>query len=128
MRRLLHQAIIAQSALTAFIPAGRWYQQGAVDAQPAVPFAVIGFVGTAPTPSRSGQPVVQIWVHDKKGSYAKIDRILEILRSDLEALGEIYDGSSRIVDIRWNGDSGDLVDDGFDTNTKYGSFTITGRI
>lgn len=128
MRRLLYQVLTGNSELTNIIPAARWFQQGSIDDQADRPFAVFGFTSVLPTPSRAPQPQVQIWIHDKKGSYNRIDAVLGILRKYLESLPEVSDGESRIVDVIWASDSPDLVDDGFDTNVRYSSFILTGRL
>jgi hypothetical protein len=127
MRRLVYQALINSSALTQVIPVQRWIQAGAMDLAIPRPFAVIRMTDGAPSISKSVQPSLQIWIHDDRGSYTRIDSTLELVKTALNAAVPLEDATHRIVDINWTGDSPDLVDEGYDTNTKYASFTLTGR-
>jgi len=128
MRSLLYAAIVNEPDLITAIPANRWIAGGAVDTAPARPFAVIRIVDGPPSISKAVQPRAQIWIHDNRGSYTRIDAILAILRQTLENAFPAEDSNSRIVCAEWTGDSPDLTDEGYNTNTRYSSFTLTGRI
>jgi hypothetical protein len=127
MRALLHAAIVAETDLTAIIPAGRWIAGGAVDAAPIRPFAVIRIVDAPVSVVKSSQYRVQIWIHDNRGSYARIDSVLPLLRETLENAFPAENATSRIVCAEWSGDSPDLTDEGYNTNARYSTFTLTGR-
>jgi hypothetical protein len=124
MRALVHQWLTSHAALTALIPAERWIQQGALDNPPARPFAVVGFTDRPRSDVGSAQP---IWVHDDRGSYSRIDSVVELLEADLPNATPLEDSANRIVDIRWDGSSADLTDDGYSTNVRNVNFTLTGR-
>lgn len=125
-RSLVYAALTADAQLVAAIPAERWLQQGAVDRAPIRPFAIIAMQEVGTTAVRSAQPRCMVWVHDDRGSFLRIDEILARVKVVLEGL-EAEDSTDRIVDVRWDGDSPDLVDPGYDTNTRNAQFTITGR-
>jgi hypothetical protein len=127
MRKLLRDTILADSGLMTAIPAARWIQAGAVDNPPARPFAVIRITDARPSVSRSSQPSVQIWVHDDRGSYSRIDSTLKLIREYFATVFPLENATERIVCAEWAGDSPDLVDEGYNTNTRYSSFTLTGR-
>lgn len=127
MRALLHGWLTTQSYLTSIIPADRWIQQGAMDEPPARPFAVVGFSDRPRSTIGSPRPVVTIWIHDERGSYGKIDDVIALLESMLPVATPLENNDSRIVDIRWEGSSGDLTDDGYSTNTRNATFSLTGR-
>jgi len=127
MRALVLQAIVANPTITALIPAGRWIQAGSLDEMPVRPFAVIRLVDGTQTVVYSEQPRFEIWVHDDRGSYIKIDQILRLVRETLVASVPLEDSNSRIVDIEWTGNGPDLVDEGYNTNARTARFTLTGR-
>lgn len=127
MRKLIHAALIASSPLTAVIPASRWIQGGAVDSPPLRPFAIYRITDVPPTVVGSAQPHLQVWIHDDRGSYVRIDEILELVRTALYGAVPMENATHRIVDVEWTGDSPDLVDEGYNTNTRNASFTLTGR-
>jgi hypothetical protein len=127
MRELIHTWLTTQTYLTTIIPAERWIQQGAVDDPPPRPFAVVGFADRPRSDMGSAQPRLAVWVHDDRGSYAKIDSILQYVEETLPGAVPLEDSDSRIVDIRWDGSSADLTDDGYNTNTRNAQFIITGR-
>jgi hypothetical protein len=127
MRALVHQWLTSHAALTALIPAERWIQQGALDNPPARPFAVVGFTDRPRSDVGSAQPRLAIWVHDDRGSYSRIDSVVELLEADLPNATPLEDSANRIVDIRWDGSSADLTDDGYSTNVRNVNFTLTGR-
>jgi hypothetical protein len=127
MRKLIYQALINSLPLTAVIPANRWIQAGSMDNQILKPFGIIRLTDTAPSISRSPQPGLQIWVHDNRGSYGQIDNTIELVKTALLDALPMENSTHRIVHIGWIGDSPDLVDEGFNTNTKFSSFTLTGR-
>lgn len=127
MRKLVYQALTSSLPLVAEIPIARWLQAGAADHQPVRPFAVIRIVDGPPSISKAVQPNLQIWVHDNRGSYTKIDAIIELIKAAFTAALPLEDSTSRLVDANWTGDGPDLVDDGFNTNTRFTNFTLTGR-
>lgn len=127
MRALLYQAITGHVELSSIIPASRWIQQGAVDNPPARPFAVVSFTDRPRSDVGSAQPRVTIWIHDDRGSYSKIDTVIQLLENILPDLPPLEDSSNRIADIRWEASSGDLTDDGYNTNVRNATFALTGR-
>jgi hypothetical protein len=137
MRSWLYNLIISTTSITDLIPAPAWHSSGDIDPaaeQLAKPFGVIRFLDESSAFTRmSGSPVSQIaqmWVHDVPGSMLLHDAVIKELKDLLTAkdLVPYRDGSGLvIIDIEWNGVSADLYDDGFNTNTRYGACTITGR-
>lgn len=104
---------------------------GNIPAKPKFPFVVYREVDvqainvakdTAPETRRH---VWQIYVHDERGSYSRIDSILEVLRETV--VGLTYQTSSTGAYCReavWNGTSGDSEDPTYDSNMKYATFTL----
>lgn len=127
MRKLIHAALTSSLPLIAVIPAIRWIEAGAMDNAIVRPFGVIRIVDEPPSVVWSSQPRMQIWVHDERGSYVRIDSILALIRTALEAAVPMENATHRIVCVDWTGDSPDLVDEGYNTNTRFSSFTFTGR-
>lgn len=127
MRQLIHEALTSSLPLIAEIPADRWIQSGALDEIPTCPFAVYRIADAPTSLIHSVQPRLEVWVHDVRGSYLRIDRILDLVKEALAAAVPMEDSTHRIVCVEWTGDSPDLVDEGNNTNTRNTQFTITGR-
>lgn len=127
MRILMHQWLTNNPELTAIIPADRWIQSGALDRPPVRPFAVVGFTSVPRSTIGSARPRLTIWVHDDRGSYARIDEVIAYLQKNLPEAPPLEDATSRIVDIRWEATSPDLTDDAYSTNVRNAEFSLTGR-
>lgn len=127
MRKLIHDYLVSDAYLISVIPPERWIQQGAMDNPPPRPFAVVGFSDRPRSELGSQQPRLTIWVHDDRFSYLLIDNIIEHLEDTLPGATPLENETHRIVDIRWDGSSPDLTDDGYDTNTRNATFVLTGR-
>lgn len=127
MRKLVYAALTSSAPLVAAIPEDRWIQGGSVDSPPARPFAIYRIVDVPPSVVGSGQPRLEVWIHDNRGSYTRIDSILELVRTVLYSAVPMENATHRIVDVEWTGDSPDLVDEGYNTNTRNARFTLTGR-
>ena len=126
-RALVHGAITTNPAIAALIPPERWIQQGALDAPQVRPFGIIAYSDTPRSTLGSEQPRLVVWVHDDRGSYVLIDRVLDLVRLALESAIPLEDADSRIVDVEWTGKSAEFTDDQYDTNTRNTQFTLTGR-
>jgi len=133
MRATIRNLLIATPALSAVIPAERWYQAGAVVDTPVKPFAVLRWL--APTASVArGRFLRQLRVdiHDKRGSYVQIDKLL----GNPDTGGGVYgvlaplvqhtgvDG--RISETTYLGHSGDQEDETYLTNFKFSSWQVIG--
>lgn len=98
-----------------------------MDNPPPRPFAVVAFTDRPRSEVGSARPAATIWVHDDRGSYSIIDEIIHYLENVLPTVPPLEDEDHRIVDIRWEASSGDLTDDGYNTNVRTVTFSLTGR-
>lgn len=64
---------------------------------------------------------VELWVHDVKGDYDRIDRIIDRARIVLEAVSS----GEGLTEIRYTGRSHDLEDLDMDTILRFGTFQAT---
>lgn len=129
IRSLIRERLVADATITTLIPADRWLASSSVDAEPpARPFAVLRYLGVNPGMSRINQTRLEVWIHDDPGSYKRIDDIIRRVRANLDGVEQASDsgGSTQLIQARWEGDSVDLFDDGYRTNTKSSGFTLTG--
>jgi hypothetical protein len=134
MRATIHNQLIGDPTLTALIPAERWFQAGAVLDRPRFPFAVVRWI--APV---SGAALgtflnqLRIDVHDARGDYTTIDRVLGApwrtggVYGNLSALVDFTGADGRIVQCDYLGDSGDQEDTDYNSNFKYSSWQVIGR-
>lgn len=132
MRATIRNVLIASPALTAVVPAARWYAPGAVVDSPVKPFVVLRWL--APTRSDAGRDMNQLRVdvHDNRGSYNRIEDLLgnpnqgggvyEVLSGLLDHTG--VDG--RISECTYLGHSGDQEDVDYKTNFKFSSWQVIG--
>jgi hypothetical protein len=77
--------------------------------------------------SRAVDRTFQVWAYDKRGSYARIDNILSLVRETILGLITEVDQESgaRCIEVVWEGESQDLHDDEHDENAKYSLFKLT---
>lgn len=70
-----------------------------------------------------------IWVHDQQGSFEDvIGTVLTRLRAILPTqVPRRLQSGEVIMEVVWQGDSGDAFDDGFNTATRYGQYQITAK-
>lgn len=124
-RQWIYQTLSGNSGVTSLVPAPRIISSGALTGrQDANPFIVIRMM---PMTRELGEGVahsqnVEIWAHDQPGSYGRIDSILAAVRAAL--VGQV--ALPGAVACRWQGDSGDLADDGLATITKNSAFRCVG--
>lgn len=120
-------SVIAVNQLN--MPAGAVYAANAVDNPTQRPFVVIRWEGNAKAFKNVGQQTVSIWVHDNLGDYARINSAIDALREQLPEYVHISgtDGHT-ITCIEWQGDSGELYDDGYQTVTRNSSFRVVSRL
>lgn len=132
MRKTIYDALTSASAITAIIPAHRWFEAGAVVDQPKKPFGILRWI--APVPSSSGRWLNQLRVdvHDERGDYSRIDEVLgnpytgggiyDLLSGLLDYVGP--DG--RITQCDYLNHSGDQEDEVYGTNYKFSSWQVIG--
>lgn len=133
MRATIYQAIISAPAVTALIPAERWYQAGAVVDIPPKPFGILRWLSPVPS-TGSGRWLNQLRVdvHGERGDYSVLDAVLGNPYSG----GPIYDVLTGLVDFTgpdgritqcdYLNHSGDQEDEVFSTNYKFSSWQVIG--
>lgn len=131
MRTLIRSALLDDAGLQSkgIVPEG--VLAGDVDTPDLRPFLNLRWGNTV-----EGLDVIMprelvVWVHDEPGDYALIDAILVDLRRVLTGIEatqwtELSGQTGWVSVIEWNGDSGDLADDGHNTIVRTASFSIVG--
>lgn len=104
------------------------YAAGAVPANPSArPFIVIA-LGEETSDLQDGfqtaasSQASTLWIHDNPGSYGRIDRILKLVRSVIA--GQVSEEGA--IACVWQGDSGELSDDVYNTIVRTGSYRLVG--
>lgn len=134
MRATVRDLIIADTALTAFIPAERWFQLGSVLDVPVKPFAILRWITPVPgNASGSYAHQLRIELYEARGSYAKTDAAL----GGPYRTGGLYDilcnafgvtgSDGYIAQADFLGNSGDDVNVDYKANMKYSSWQIIGK-
>jgi hypothetical protein len=110
---------------------GRGTGLAAIPADPKKPFIVFRELDTIS--SRVAQllgrntstTVYQIYVHDERGGYSRIDQILDVLRETVKGLtDQVSDTGARCLEATWNSTSGDTEDPTYDSNMKFATITL----
>jgi hypothetical protein len=123
-RAAIQTALLAAPGL----PAEQVWASNALDTPMAWPFIIHRWDSVTPAFKLIGTEQVIIWVHDKPGSYDRINTILEWVKQELTDMVHVPGSDGRILTcVEWTGDSGDLYDDGWDTITRNASFTVVSR-
>lgn len=118
--------------LSEAFPDFKWYGSNAISETSDIvpPFGIIRMSGDADANIYNHPvPRLEIWIHDRYGSYMRIDHLLSEIRG---VLAEVHDrreaGSTTVIaEIRWKSNSPDLIDDGFKTATRMCSFEVIGK-
>jgi hypothetical protein len=133
MRKTLYTALTSASALTALVPAERWFEAGAVVDHPDKMFAVVRWLSPVPS-TGSGRWLNQlrIDVHDKRGSYKRIEQLLGNPYSGggiydvLTGLVDFVGADGRITQCDYLNHSGDQESEEYGTNYKFTSWQVIG--
>jgi hypothetical protein len=73
----------------------------------------------------AGTQNLSLWAHDASADYAVIDSILERAKIVLTGMVGMDAGNGRmLMQVDWQGDSPDLIDDGFHTLTRYSRYVV----
>jgi hypothetical protein len=131
VRRLLHTSLLADPLLAAEV-GQRIYQAsslgvGDVPPEPQKPYVLYTelpsdpFVAVRET-SRAKARFFQVYVYDDRGSFLRIERILALIRETLVSLvGAVSPSGVRCTDVLWQGESGEITDEEYDANSKFGN-------
>jgi hypothetical protein len=101
------------------------HSSGSVDKRPDKLPAVVVRIMPRISAVKSGaahRQRVQLWVHDRPGSYVAIDGILADLRANLP--GQV--GEAGGIACEWLDESQDLSDEAWGTGTRYSTFQLIG--
>lgn len=131
MRKTILQLITDTAAVAAEIPAERWYQASSVVETPQKPFGIYRISGTGGGVTKRGpgrQVRLEVWIHDKPGSYLRIDKLLTEVESTFAAAvhASAAEGES-ISQADFDSRSPDLDDQGFGSICKSSIFTLVGK-
>jgi hypothetical protein len=127
MRSLIHNALTNEAELTALVPAERWVARSALDDRPETPFVVLAMGAVTPALASVRRGGLSVWVHDDRGSYVRIDSILDIVEKRLLSYVHRTFGDAELMVVEFEGRSDDLEDDGLRTATRNSSFRIVGK-
>lgn len=133
MRATVRNLILSSPALTAVIPADRWYTPGAVVDTPKTPFAVLRWLAPVASGAR-GRSLHQLRVdvHDDRGSYKRIKQVLgspdkyDGVYGLFVAVTNYVGTDGRITEMDYVGSSGDQEDDVYKTNYMFSSWQVIG--
>lgn len=134
MRKTVRDLLIGQPSLTALVPQDRWYAPGAVTDNPVAGGMFVVLRWLAPVRSDSTRMLHQLRVdvHDKRGSYAKIEQLLGSpdrvtgIYAVLSSVANHVGADARITQMDYIGHSGDQEDSTYGTNFKFSSWQVIG--
>lgn len=133
MRKTVYGLLTTTPALTAVVPAARWYAPGAVVDAPVKPFVVLRWLSPVASAARGRfLRQLRVDVHDTRGSYSRIDALLGNpdtgggIYGVLAPLVQFVGIDGRITETTYLGHSGDQEDDVYQTNYKFSSWQVIG--
>lgn len=69
--------------------------------------------------------VFQVYIHDERAGYTRIDQILAVLRETVRGLtDQVSSTGARCIEATWNATSADTEDPTYDSHMKYATFTL----
>lgn len=136
MRQTVRDLIIGTPALMALIPSERWFAAGAIVDVPERPFAILRWLAPVPGAFSSAYAnQLRVDVHDERGDYTGIDRILGApYRTDGPSVYTVLYGAMGVTgadgylaQCDYLNRSGDQEDPDYKTNYQFSSWQIIGR-
>jgi len=133
MRATVRNLILSTPTLLAVVPADRWYAPGGVVDSPPKPFVVLRWLAPVTGNAKSTfAKQLRVDVHDKRGSYQKIEQVLGSpdkgtgIYGLFSAVHDLVGVDGRITQMDYLGHSGDQEDDTYMTNFKFSSWQVIG--
>lgn len=78
--------------------------------------------------AQRGPRRVNIWFHDRDQDYMKIDDAVKVVKGLLDGAVHVVGTDGWVItQADWRGDSQDLIDDGFKTQTRYSGYDVVSR-
>lgn len=127
MRSIIYKALTEDAQLLEDIPKGRWLENSAGLDVPEPPFAVLTWGDRNGPMHALATRGLSLYVHDARGDYSIIDRVLARAEEVILAQIDVTQGNSRVSEASWIFTSGDLDDQEYRTNMRYTEFRIAGR-
>jgi hypothetical protein len=125
VRERVYGSLAAYAPLTDLVPAERIYETSSTPDSPQPIYLVLRYLEVSITATPMHQQYLEVWAHDKPGTYTDIEQVLKTARPGvLAALGPTDDGW--LSDISWRGDSLDLYDGATQTIVRYSTYLLTG--
>lgn len=125
LRERIYDSASNYEPLTVMVPADRMYEASSTPDNPEPIYLVFVYLDTTISGTPMNQKYLQVWAHDKPGTYVNIEDVLKTARpAILAAIGPTDDGW--LSDIKWEGDSRDLYDDATKTIVRYSTYLLTG--
>lgn len=127
MREIIYGALTTDTTLLEDIPAARWFAEGSVIDISVAPFAVLAWGPREGIMRAVSARSLRVEIHDSRGSYVLIDKILKRVEEVVLAQIDVTQGDSRVTEATWITASGDLDEPEYKTNKRYAEFRIAGR-
>lgn len=133
-RELIYQALRASAAIADEVDA-RIYQSGSLGIgnapdEPSRPYILFIQLPSVPFPevrhtARAARRTYQVYVYADRGDYGYIDKVLGLVRETVLGLVDSHESTGvRCLDVRWTGDSQDIVDTLMDLSYKFTTFQL----
>lgn len=105
------------------------YGSNAVDTPEEDKFIILRWEEEDQQIQNHGPQRLSVWLHDRDQDYAAIDKGLRRIRHLLDGAVHVEGADGWILTCSdWRGDSQDLVDDGFGTQTRNAAFDVVSRM
>lgn len=130
-RSAVYSALVGDTQLSALgIGASEIYASNSMDELPRdKPAIILRWEDvTAPWRGQRGVQRLTIHAHDATRTYDRINKILDRTKEILEPLTHVSGVDGYVLtQMDWRGESGELYDDGFKTNTRYALWDVVAR-
>lgn len=125
MRRLVYQALTADTTLMGLLPGGLAgdRRQGVPDVRP---FGILTMEGPTPGIGKHRTWRATIWVHSDTEDFTAIDEALTRVKTVMESLPPRQLNGIWLTSVTWAGDSPDLHDEDRRTNVRTSAFLLAG--
>ena len=128
LQKLLDDLVVPEEGSLRALGFTSVYGTNSVDTPEDQRFIIVRWLDHTQSFGLIGPRRVNIWFHDRDQDYARIDAAIAIVKGVLGDAVHVTGVDGRtITQADWRGDSQDLIDDGFKTQTRYSGYDVVSR-
>lgn len=128
MRKVVYSLLANSVAFTDLVPADHIYERSSVPDAPVLPFCVLAWGGRTKVATGCYRTSLEIWVHDERGDYSRIDNALAVIENILLSNVHAVVDDSRMAQADAPNTSSDMYDDTYRSSARSAGYRLVGTM